>query len=180
MPRREVVAVGASAGGVEALRELVGHLPADFDATVLVVLHLPTSAFSALPSILDRAGPLPALTAEDDMPLKSGTVVVSPPDRHLTVRDGRVVLGHGPKENGHRPAIDPLFRSVARWFGPLGIGVVLSGTLDDGAAGLITLKELGGTAFVQDPETAMYGGMPPAALQAVRTHRSPRCARSRG
>jgi two-component system, chemotaxis family, protein-glutamate methylesterase/glutaminase len=167
VPRREAVAIGASAGGVEALRQLVSALPPDFSAAVLVVLHLPTSAFSALPSILDRAGPLPAMSAEDYMALKPGTVVVAPPDRHLTVRDGHAVLGRGPKENGHRPAIDPLFRSLARWFGPQAIGVVLSGTLDDGASGLATIKERGGAAVVQDPATAMYGGMPSAALQAV-------------
>lgn len=167
MPHRDLVVAGASAGGVEALRDLMRDLPADLPAAMLVVLHMPSSAFSALPAILNRAGSLKVLAAEDGGPLEPGFVLVAPPDRHLLVRGDEVALGGGPKENGHRPAVDPLFRSAARWRGPRVIGVVLSGTLDDGAAGAWSICARGGAVVVQDPEHALYDGMPRAALRAV-------------
>ena len=166
---RDVIAVGASAGGVEALRALVGGLPADYPGAVLVVLHLPRDAPSALHLILDRSGPLPATTAVDGEQIRPGRVYVAENDHHLIIIDGHIRLSHGPAENGHRPAIDPLFRSVARAYGPRAVGVVLSGTRDDGAAGLAGIVARGGTAVVQDPVEALYPAMPRAALAQAPT-----------
>jgi two-component system, chemotaxis family, protein-glutamate methylesterase/glutaminase len=166
-PVTDVVVVGASAGGVQALRALVARLPADLDAAVLVVLHIPPHAPSALASILDRAGPLPADPAVDGAPLANGVIVVAEADHHLLVRDGRVRLSGGTREHGHRPALDPLFASAAREFGPRAIGVVLSGNQDDGSKGLREIVECGGTGLVQDPEDAAYADMPRNALDRV-------------
>jgi two-component system chemotaxis response regulator CheB len=159
-----IVVVGASAGGVEALQRLVGALPEDLPAAVLVVLHIPSEGPSVLPAILSRAGPLEATAAEHGEALEAGRVYTAPADRHLTVHQGRVELTSGPKENGVRPAIDVLFRSVAIENGPGAIGVVLSGTLDDGAAGLAVIRGAGGLGLVQDPEDALYRSMPDAAI----------------
>jgi two-component system, chemotaxis family, protein-glutamate methylesterase/glutaminase len=160
----KVVAIGASAGGVEALSQLVSELPGDLPAAVLVVLHVSPTGTSVLPQILSRSGTLPARSAKDGMPLEPGTVVVAPSDYHMIVEDGVVRLDKGPRENGHRPAIDPLMRSVAGAYGPAAAGVILSGTRDDGAAGLDAVKRAGGWALVQDPETALYPSMPANAL----------------
>ena len=169
--RRDVVVVGASAGGVRALIGLVCALPAGFAAAVLVVLHVPAGLPSRLAEILGDAGPLPASPAEDGEALVSGRIYVAPPDRHLTVGDGGggggIRLGHGPRENHARPAIDPLFRSAAACFGPRVAGVILSGALYDGSRGLAAVKAAGGAALVQDPEEALVGGMPRAALAAT-------------
>jgi two-component system chemotaxis response regulator CheB len=166
---RDVVVVGASAGGVEALRVLVRTLPADFPAALLVVMHLSPGASSALPQILGRAGVLPAVAARHGEPLSRGTIHVATPDRHLLVEDGVLMLSRGPTENGHRPAVNATFRSVAVAKGPAAIGVVLSGSLDDGAVGLASIVERGGLAVVQDPADALYPGMPENALARTPT-----------
>ncbi|WP_433089336.1 chemotaxis protein CheB [Dactylosporangium sp. CA-052675] len=157
---RGIVVVGASAGGVEALRSFVGGLPADLPGAVCVVLHVPRTGTSALPQILNRSGPLPAAHATDGDALEAGHVYVAPPNRHLLVRDGHLLLSHGPVENGHRPAADPLFRSAARWWGAAALGVVLSGNRDDGTYGLSEIVRQGGKGLVQDPHEALYPSMP--------------------
>lgn len=164
-----VVVVGASAGGVEALRCLVSGLPPRLPVAVLVVLHIPRGAPSALAGILSRGGPLPALPAEHGARLRAGVIYVAVADRHLLIRDGQIELSRGPAENGHRPGIDPLFRSATVAYGPGAIGVVLSGSRDDGAAGLAAIVERGGLAVVQDPDDALHSSMPASALQYVHT-----------
>jgi two-component system chemotaxis response regulator CheB len=167
MPDRDIVVVGASAGGVEALTRLVGSLPAGLPASLFVVLHVPATGTSALPDILTRHGPLPASHAKDGEPIEQRRVYVAPPDYHLLLRAGQVHLARGPRENGHRPAVDPLFRSAAGEYATRVVGVVLSGALDDGTAGLLAIKSRGGVAIVQHPEEALYPGMPNNALEHV-------------
>ncbi len=167
MAKRDIVVIGASAGGTEALTELVHGLPADFPAAIFVVVHFPASASSVLPRILSRAGSLPAVHPDDGDAFRPGRIYVARPDCHLMVRDGRLSVRKGPRENNSRPAIDPLFRSAARTAGQRVIGVVLSGNLDDGTAGLLSIKQHGGVAVVQAPETAHYPGMPRSAIDHV-------------
>ncbi|HEX6704583.1 MAG TPA: chemotaxis protein CheB [Albitalea sp.] len=166
LPLRDVVVIGASAGGVAALRSIASALPAQFPAAVLMVLH--TGAYpSRLPQILAAVGPNPADFAVDGESLRPGRIVVAPPDRHLLIQDGTVAVTHGPKEHHSRPAIDPLFRSAALWGGPRIVGVVLSGRNDDGTAGLQAVKSCGGVAIVQDPDDAEEPIMPRSALLHV-------------
>jgi two-component system, chemotaxis family, protein-glutamate methylesterase/glutaminase len=164
----DVVVVGASAGGVEALTNLVRALPGDFGAPVLVVLHIPATGASVLPQILSRAGPLHARHAEDGEPLERGCIYVAPPNCHLLVQQGTATLTRGPLENGVRPAINPLFRTAAAAYGDHAAGVILSGSLDDGALGLFAIKAAGGTTLVQDPEEALYPSMPSNAITYAR------------
>lgn len=165
--QRDIVVVGASAGGVEALEELAAGLPAELPASIFVVLHLMAEATSVLPAILDRAGPLQATAATDGEPFERGRIYVAPPDRHMLLRDDRIVLTRGPRENGHRPAIDPLFRGAARQYGRRVVGVVLSGMLDDGVLGASAVKRHGGAVLVQDPSDASQASMPSNTLEHV-------------
>ena len=165
--RRDVVVVCGSAGGVEALKALVAGLPPDLPATVLVGLHVPPTSRSMLADILDRAGPLSAVGAKDGMTLEHGQVIVAHPDAHLLLVDGAVTLGPGARENGHRPSHDAMMRSAALAHGPQVIGVVLTGLLDDGAAGLACIERYGGLCIVQDPDDADFPSMPRHALAAV-------------
>jgi two-component system, chemotaxis family, protein-glutamate methylesterase/glutaminase len=164
---QRVVVIGASSGGLEALRTLLAELPADFPAAVCVVMHTAPQAPGVLPDILAQRSPLVLTHPRDGDALKPGHVYVAPPDRHLLVEPGRVRVTKGPRENRFRPAIDPLFRSAAQVFGPGAIGVVLTGNLDDGTSGLDVIKRLGGTAVVQDPSDALYPSMPRSAIDHV-------------
>lgn len=164
---RDVVVIGGSAGAIEALLRLVGGLPGALPARIFVTIHLAAGATSVLPKLLTRAGSLPASHASDGERTTPGAIRVAPPDHHLLVRPGAMQVTQGPRENGHRPAVDPLFRSAAASYGDRVIGVVLSGNLDDGSAGAQAIHAAGGSVIVQDPDDAMYSGMPANALAAV-------------
>jgi len=162
-----VVVIGASAGGVQALRNVVECLPTDLPAALLIVLHLAPHSRSALPAILARSGCLPASHPTEGELIEPGRIYIAPPDRHLAIRDGRIHLSRNASENGHRPAVDVLFRTAARAFGTGVVGVVLTGNLDDGTEGLAAIKKCGGVAIVQDPRDADYPSMPESAIANV-------------
>jgi two-component system chemotaxis response regulator CheB len=164
MAGHDIIVVGASAGGVEALSALVGDLPEDLPAAVFIVLHMGAHSSTALPKILARRTKLPVDHPNDGEPIERNRIYVAVPDRHLLVVPGAVRVANGPKENGHRPAVDTLFRSAAASYGRRVAGVVLSGTRDDGTAGLRTIHDQGGVAIVQDPDEALFPGMPQSAL----------------
>jgi two-component system chemotaxis response regulator CheB len=163
LPKHDVIVIGASAGGVEAISRVVAELPRDLQASVLVVLHI-SRGKSFLPEILSRAGRVRAAHPADGEALEYGRIYVAPPDHHLIVESGQVRIAHSASENGVRPALDPLFRSAARVYGGRVIGVVLTGTLDDGTAGTVAVREAGGVTIVQDPDEAFAPGMPRSAI----------------
>ena len=162
-----LVVIGASAGGLETLRALFRDLPPDFPAAICIVIHVAPESPGLLPSILTRRDGMRVVHPRDGQPLRAGTAYIAPPDHHVLVEPDVVRLSRGPRENRFRPAIDPLFRSAAQAFGPAAVGVVLTGNLDDGAAGLWTIKQLGGVAIVQDPKDALFPAMPAHAARRV-------------
>jgi two-component system chemotaxis response regulator CheB len=166
MPRRDIVVIGASAGGVEALQGLVELLPADYPGTIFIVMHI--GPVSILPEILSRAGKLQAMTAEHNMRYERNRIYVAPPNRHLLINNGVMQLDAGARENSSRPSIDPLFRSAARTHRERLAGVILTGTLDDGSAGLYAVKARGGLAIVQDPAEAASPEMPVNAMRHMK------------
>jgi two-component system chemotaxis response regulator CheB len=177
MAGRDIIVIGASAGGVEALVHVVRDLPRGFPASLFVVCHYPPGGKSALPTILSRSGPLLATHASDGEPFNLGQIYVAPPDRHLLLEPGGVMrLTRGPRENHNRPAVDPLFRSAARHYGERVIGVVLTGALYDGAAGLLAIRGAGGLAVVQDAADASVAAMPYNATQIAGADRVVRLA----
>jgi two-component system chemotaxis response regulator CheB len=167
MHGRDIIVLGASAGGVETLCRLVEGLPANLPAALFVVCHFPAHRTSQLPTILSRHGPLPAGHARNGEPIRPGRIYVACPDYHMVLDRDRVYLDHGPRENRHRPAIDPLFRTAAQAYGPRVVGVVLSGLLGDGSAGLMAVRSSGGVGIIQDPADAFAAAMPRTAWEVA-------------
>ncbi|HZQ21484.1 MAG TPA: chemotaxis protein CheB [Terriglobales bacterium] len=161
----KVIVIGGSQGAIEALLQLVPSLPAGLPAAIGLVVHVPVDADSYLPNILRRRSPIPADHARDGEAIEAGRIYIAPPNHHLTLERHTVRVTRGPRENRHRPAIDPLFRSAARSFGPRVIAVLLSGNLDDGAAGTLAVRTRGGISIVQDPSDAQVSEMPQRALE---------------
>ena len=168
MGTHDTIVIGASAGGVQALLELVEDLPADLPAAVLIVLHIPADAPSLLPEILGRNSTLPVVAATNGEPIEPGRIYVATPDHHLLIERRHIRLVHGPRENLHRPSIDALFRSAARWSGPRTIGIVLTGARSDGRAGMRAIQQRGGITIVQDPHEAAFPSMPLSVVQTIR------------
>lgn len=168
MFRHDIIVIGTSAGGLKALSSILGTLPTDIDATLFIVQHLAADKPSILPQILTDVGSLPAAHPIDGEKIQKGRIYVAPPDYHLLVNQGSMRVVRGPQENRFRPAIDTLFRSATRAYGPRVVGVVLTGYLDDGTVGLQAIKKRGGIAIVQDPQEAEYPSMAQSALQYVK------------
>ena len=161
-----IIVIGASAGGVDPLRAIIGPLPADLQAAIFVVMHISPWSPTVLPNILGLAARMRVSAAEEGRPIEPSNVYVAQPDLHLLVEPGYIHLTRDPRENRHRPAIDPLFRSAARSYGSRVLGIILTGMLNDGAQGLSIIKAEGGTTIVQDPEDALFESMPRNAIEA--------------
>src|SRR5262249_37035052 len=180
MARRDIIVIGASAGGVEPLRAIVRDLNPELPASIFVVLRLSNDRPSSLAEILNRAGPLPVMAATDGARIEQGKIYVAIPDHHLLIDDGHVRVTHGPSENRHRPSVDVLFRSAAKSYGARVTGVVLSGSLDDGTAGLVAIKIRGGMAIVQGPAEAFRADMPRNAARYIEVDNTLSCKKIGG
>ena len=167
MGNRDIIVIGGSWGATAPLKEILGRISADLPAAVFVVLHISPNGIGMLSTVASAASRLPVVQAESGMVIENGHIYLAAPDHHLLLRESHIMLGRGPRENMARPAIDPLFRSAALQYGPRAIGVVLSGLLSDGAAGLTAIKQCGGVALVQDPADAIANEMPLRALEAT-------------
>jgi len=165
MAKRNIIVIGASTGGAEAISTLVAGLPEKFKASVFIVWHLAPDSQGLLPAIINKLGTMPAKHPQDMELIEPGTIYVAPPDRHLIIEGNRARITRGPKENRFRPAVDPLFRAAAYYHGARVIGVILSGALDDGTAGLRAVKESGGIGIVQEPAEAIEKGMCESAIE---------------
>jgi two-component system, chemotaxis family, protein-glutamate methylesterase/glutaminase len=163
-----IIVIGASAGGFEAFKKIIQNLPADINASIFIVWHMSPDVRGILPQVLNRLNTIVASQAYNNEEIKPNHIYVAPPDHHMLIEEGRVLITHGPKENRFRPAVDPLFRSAAYAYGNRVIGVILSGALDDGTAGLWTVKHYGGIAIVQDPNDAEVPSMPENAMREVK------------
>lgn len=167
MVARDIIVIGASAGGFEAIQKLVSGFPADLQAAVFVTIHQYERSEGVLAQVLNRSGPLPALYPWEGLPIEIGRIYVAPPDYHLLLSPGTVQLGHGPKENLQRPCINTMFRSAAAAYGERVTGVLLTGLLDDGAAGLWEIQQCDGATVVQDPDEAPFRSMPESAIRGL-------------
>ncbi len=167
MEKRNILVIGASAGGFEVIKQIVQALPADLDASIFIVWHIAPEVRGILPDVINAIGTIPAKHAEDNEVIAGNMIYVAPPDHHLVLEKGLIRITRGPRENRFRPAVDPLFRSAAMAYGPRVVGIILSGALDDGTAGLKNVKKHGGIAIVQDPADASVAGMPASAVRNV-------------
>ena len=167
MSNRDIIVIGGSAGATQPLKQILGRLPADLPAAIFVVLHIPAQGIGILSTVASNAGPLPVRQAKNGMKIEPGQIYLAAPDHHLLLSGDHIFLGRGPRENLVRPAIDALFRSAALYHGPRVIGVLLSGLLSDGAAGLNAIKRCGGMTVVQDPMDAISDEMPRRAMEAT-------------
>lgn len=167
MGNRDIIVIGGSSGATAPLKDILRRLPADLPAAVFVVLHIPAKGIGILATVASAASKLPVVQAKSGMVIENGHIYLGAPDHHLLLFEDHIMLGRGPRENMVRPAIDALFRSAALQYGPRVIGVVLSGLLSDGAAGLTAIKQCGGVALVQDPADALSNEMPLRALEAT-------------